>query len=136
MLRIACCVERTCNTQHVIRNTQYAIHNIMTTLTLNQKYVGILKLFGSLEETVEVAIQTYLIKQINERIETARREVLVFEEKYGMTYEAFRARIRDDAFVEQLWDADPIWEDDLMVWEYYGEVLTDWTRRLKNVSKN
>ncbi|MDM8527337.1 hypothetical protein QUF58_03925 [Anaerolineales bacterium HSG24] len=109
----------------------------MTTLTLNQKYVDILKLFGNLEETVEIAIQTYLVEQINERIETARREILVFEKKYGMTYEAFRARIGDDdAFVEQLWDADPIWEDDLMVWEYYGKVLTDWTRRLKNVSKN
>lgn len=110
----------------------------MTTLTLNPKYVDLLNFFGNdnLEATVEMAVQDYLAKRINERIETARREVATFEAKYGMGYEAFRERLnKDDAFVQALWDADPVWEDDWMIWEHYVGVLSDWTNRLKTMSR-
>ncbi len=106
----------------------------MTTLTLNPKYVNILQTFGNIEEIVEEILYRYTLERINERIEKASQAVLGFEAKYGMPYREFYERaMNDDEFVAALWEADPTWEDDLMVWEYYGEVLSDWTNRLNNL---
>lgn len=111
----------------------------MTTLTLNPKYVDLLNFFGNdnLEATVEMAVQDYLAKRINERIETARREVATFEAKYGMGYEAFRERLnKDDAFVQALYETDPVWDLDLDVWNAYNEVLSEWPGRLQTISNS
>jgi hypothetical protein len=40
----------------------------MTTLTLNPKYVDILRAFSNLEETVEEAVHRYAVERINKRI--------------------------------------------------------------------
>ncbi len=109
----------------------------MTTLTLDTKYVDILQVFGTLEETVEEAIQDYATRRTNELIETARQEVLAFEAKYGMTYEEFFERtMEDDEFVTMLWETTPLWKIDFSAWEYYVEELAEWRGRLKNISKN
>jgi hypothetical protein len=98
----------------------------MITLTLNPKYVDVLRAFGSLEETVEEAIHRYAVERINERIEKLRSEVLTFETKYGMSYEQFYNRIMaDDEFVENLWNSNPTWKVDFSAWEYYVEALTE-----------
>lgn len=108
----------------------------MTTLTLNPKYVEVLRAFGSLEQTVEEAVHRYAVERINERIEKLRGEVLVFETKYGMSYESFyQQMMMDEAFVENLWNSNPTWKIDFNAWEYYVETLTEWLKHLQRISK-
>ena len=107
----------------------------MTTLTLDPKYVDILQAFGNLEDTVEEAIHRYVVERINERIEKARREILILEAKYGMPYQQFYERVTtDEAFVETLEDTQLMWELDWHTWEYYVEVLAEWLGRLEKLS--
>jgi hypothetical protein len=109
----------------------------MTTLTLDPKYVDILRAFGSLEEAVEEAVHRYALERINERVEKLQGEILAFEAKYGMSYEQFYTRIMtDDEFVENLWNSNPIWKVDFDAWEYYVEGLSEWLERLEKISKS
>jgi len=114
----------------------------MLTLTLENKYVDILKDLDS--SPVEIiakkiltdAVQHYALERINERITKARQQILFFETKYGLVYEEFQKRISaDTGFVQQLEQADPVWDLDLETWHYYIEVLSTWLGRLQNISK-
>jgi len=108
----------------------------MTTLTLDHKYIELLQSFGNIHEVLAEAIKRYALERINERIDLARQNVLAFEVKYGLTYPEFLARIfDDDAWVEQLWQTDPTWEDDKLTWAYYSEMLEDWICRRENILK-
>jgi len=108
----------------------------MATLTLDPKYIEVLQSFGNINEILPEAIKQYALQQINGRIDQARQQVLTFEAKYGLTYSEFLARTFDDeTWVQQLWQADPTWEDDKLTWLYYTETLEDWICRRENISK-
>jgi hypothetical protein len=75
---------------------------------LDPKYIEVLQSFGNINEVLPEAIKQYALQQINGRIDQARQQLLTFEAKYGLTYHEFLARTFDDeAWVQQLWQADP-----------------------------
>jgi hypothetical protein len=108
----------------------------MTTLTLDTKYINILEALGNLNETLEEAVRRYSIERIGEQIGQLQREILVFQNKYGLPYEQFYARITTDSeFVENLRHTYPTWERDFNAWEYYIEELSEWLGHLESISK-
>jgi len=108
----------------------------MTVLTLDPKYIDVLQALGDFDERLEEAVRRYAIEQIGERIGKLQREILIFQNKYGLPYEQFYARITsDDQFVEDLRQMHPTWKRDFNTWEYYVEELTEWLGRLETVYK-
>lgn len=107
----------------------------MTSITLNPKYINILRTFGDVEQNVEAALQEYIRKQLEVRVAQARQEVIVFETKYAMTYEQFCERTAtDDTYLAHLEAMSPLWERDLNAWEFYEEDLAEWRGQLKSIS--
>lgn len=110
---------------------------IMTTLTLDAKYIDVLQALGSLEETLEEAVRRYAIERIGERIGNLQHEILNFQTKYGLPYQQFYAQItNDDKFVQSLREMEPTWERDLNAWEYYTEELAEWLGHLESISRS
>lgn len=108
----------------------------MTTLTLDTKYINILEALGNLNETLEEAVRRYSVERIGEQIGRLQREILVFQNKYGLPYEQFYARITtDNEFVENLRHTHPTWERDFNAWEYYVKELSEWLGHLESISK-
>jgi hypothetical protein len=109
----------------------------MTTLTLDPKYVDILQALGSLEESLEEAVRRYAIERIGERIGSLQHEILIFQTKYGISYEQFSDRITTDIeFVEELRKKYPTWERDFNAWEYYVKELSEWLGHLESISRS
>lgn len=106
----------------------------MITLTLEPKYVNVLKVFGNLEDVLEQAIHQYALEKIQARIAKFEPKVQALELKYGMTYAKFQERVGiDEAFLEQIRQTEVLWEADSNAWEYYSEVLAQWRGRLNNL---
>ena len=82
------------------------------------------------------AVRRYAWEKVGERLAEIQRHIHKFEEKYGMPYEVFYARITtDEAFVSQLRASHPMWERDFHEWEFYIEELRAWLSRLETLSR-
>lgn len=70
---------------------------------------------------------------IAERIAMFRERIGFFEHMYGMSFDAFSARVAaDEAFVRGLRAAHPYWEEDSGVWTLCQTELEKWERWLKD----
>jgi len=108
----------------------------MTTLTLESKYVDILRPFGNIEEIVNELVRHYALERVNQRLDQAKQEIATLEAKYGMTYEEFHERVAvDEVYVTSLNRHELMWERDLNTWEFYTEDLAEWLGRLNSISK-
>ena len=107
----------------------------MTTIFVQDKYAEILATFGDLEESVNLALQRYMIEQISNRIAELRRRTAEYETRYGLEYPAFAQRIaEDEAFVHYVEsNINKTWEADLADWEFCHKGIEDWKKKLENI---
>ncbi|MFZ1473083.1 MAG: hypothetical protein WAV79_09145 [Anaerolineae bacterium] len=110
----------------------------MMTVAIRDKYVEVLRPFGSLEDAVNLALQRYAIEQVTTKIAELRRRDVVYQEKYGMRYPAFVEYVgRDETFVEMIERTiSKTWEIDLADWEFCHHGMQDWTRGLSDDSSS
>jgi len=88
-----------------------------------------LKIFGSIDKLIDEAIEEYLIAKVVERIRMIRQQVSKYKEQYKLEYTDFKKNMQtNQAFYERLDTANPLWEQDILEWEYWVEELKDWTK--------
>jgi rhamnose utilization protein RhaD (predicted bifunctional aldolase and dehydrogenase) len=100
----------------------------MSTIAIKESYVDTLRLFGEVDELLDEAVEQYLIDRVVERIKRAKGEAQAFEKLYGMDYAAFAERVQLDAdYYNQV---NPLWEQDMLAWEYWDAEAREWTEKL------
>ncbi len=104
----------------------------MSEITINTEYLETLKAFGSLDKLIDEAIEEYLITKVVERIKMIRKRMSKYEERYNLKYADFKENMQiDQVFYERMDKANPLWEQDILEWEYWVEELKDWTTKLE-----
>ncbi|SLM30364.1 conserved hypothetical protein [Desulfamplus magnetovallimortis] len=82
--------------------------------------------FSSLED----AGLNFLYLSSLAKISEYRKDCLLYQKKYGMSYESFKKHIagkkRDEVFEE---------EDDLMAWQYVYDALQYWENKVKELDQ-
>ncbi|MCK4416991.1 MAG: hypothetical protein KAV99_02350 [Candidatus Latescibacteria bacterium] len=103
------------------------------TISLPDKYTRALAPLGDLKETVDKALQRYLVEQITSKIAELQAKDKAWREKYGCDYETFLARTaEDETFVEHIQrDICKTWELDLAQWEFCRKGIQDWYQHLQ-----
>jgi hypothetical protein len=106
----------------------------MTTIAVQDNYAEILTAFGDLQESVNIALQRYMIEQVTTKINELRQKNADYCQKYGFEYPVFVQRVsEDEEFVEKIESAiSKTWEIDLADWEFCYKGIGDWTRKLQN----
>jgi len=107
----------------------------MATVALAERYLSTLRVFGKIDELVNQAVERYLIDRIAERIRLARSKVVEYERAYdGQNYAVFSRRVQlDEDYYNQVRQANPLWEQDMLVWEYWDQEAREWTNRLNDI---
>lgn len=106
----------------------------MASVALSERYLNTLKFFGDVDQLVGEAVEDYLTRRIIERIKVARDKANEFERKYGMSYIAFSQQMdTDDSFHKKINDANPLWEQDVLAWEYWHEETQEWSEKLNAI---
>jgi hypothetical protein len=106
----------------------------MSTIAIRESYVDTLRLFGEVDELLDEAVEQYLIDCVVERIKRAREEAQAFEKLYGTDYAAFAERVQLDAdYYNQVNQSNPLWEQDMLAWEYWDAEAREWTEKLGDI---
>ena len=106
----------------------------MSTIMIKESYVDTLRLFGRVDELLDEAVEQYLIDRIVKRIKRARDEAQAFEKLYGMDYATFAERVQLDAdYYNQVNQNNPLWEQDMLTWEYWDAEAREWTEKLDDI---
>lgn len=107
----------------------------MTTVVINDKYVDVLSALGDLNEAAELAFRRYTIEQITNKISVLKKRNHAFEVKYGMSFPEFSQKIAvDEDYVETVENnINPLWEADLLEWEFSHKGALDWTQELQTI---
>ena len=106
----------------------------MSTIAIKESYVNTLRLFGEVDELLDEAVEQYLIDRVVERIKRARAEVQAFEKLYGTDYATFAERVQLDAdYYNQVNQSNPLWEQDMLTWEYWDAEAQEWTEKLDDI---
>jgi hypothetical protein len=106
----------------------------MAPVAVNENYLKALQAFGDVDALVGEAVEDYLTRRIIERIKVARERVAEFETKYEMAYSAFSERTQlDEAFYNNLRQANPLWEQDSLEWMYWDKEVRHWTEKLNDI---
>jgi hypothetical protein len=102
---------------------------------LAERYLDTLQVFGEVDILVNQAVEKYLIDRIVRRIKKARSQVADYERIYdGQDYAAFSQKVQlDEEYYNQVRQANPLWEQDALVWMYWTKELQTWTQRLSNI---
>ena len=110
----------------------------MATVALAERDLNTLQVFGDVEKLVDQAVEKYLIDRIVKRIRIARSKVAEYERTYdGQDYAAFSRRIQlDEDCYDQVRQATPLWEQDMLVWEYWDQEVQEWTDKLSNITSS
>jgi len=106
----------------------------MSSFVVKKEIETTLAHFGKPEEEFQTAVNEYLIKKTAGKIKYLKNEINMWEEKMGMPYEQFIEKTTTDKqFVDKLNRENPMWESDLMNWEFCVEELKEWRQRLEDV---
>lgn len=106
----------------------------MSEITINMEYLETLKIFGGVDKLIDEAIEEYLIAKVVERIRMIRQKVSKYEKQYNLKYSDFKENMQtNQAFYEKLDKTNPLWEQDILEWEYWVEELKDWTTKLEDI---
>lgn len=107
----------------------------MTTITIADKYANTLRTFGNLQEAVDLALQRYTIEQITHAISQLRQRETVYRAKYNTDYATFAQQTaQDSAYVAQITATiTPLWEQDLLDWEFCQQGIEEWTQTLQTL---
>jgi hypothetical protein len=107
----------------------------MATVALAERYLDTLQAFGEVDILVNQAVEKYLIDRIVRRIKKARSQVANYERIYdNQTYATFSQKVQlDEDYYNQVRQDNPLWEQDMLVWEYWDQEAHEWTERLNNI---
>lgn len=109
----------------------------MTTVALEDRYVKYLSMFGDTQQVAQEAIQEYVQRKAKERIAHIVLEQAELEARYGMSLEVLRQRVaNDEAYLRQLNQKQPLWEEDLAHWVYVSEEIEEWRQIEQALSGN
>jgi len=104
----------------------------MSEITVNIEYLETLKIFGNVDKLIDEAVEAYLIAKVVERIKMIHQKVNKYEEQYNLKYPDFRENMQTNQdFYEKIDKTNPLWEQDVLEWEYWVEELKDWTTKLE-----
>ena len=106
----------------------------MSTIAIKESYMDTLRLFGEVDELLDEAVEQYLIDRIVQRIKRARAQVQAFEKLYGTDYAPFAERVQlDEDYYNQVNRSNPLWEQDMLAWEYWDAEAREWTEKLDDI---
>ena len=107
----------------------------MTAVSVHDKFIEILTSFGDLQESVNVALQRYIIDQVTTKINELRRRDEEYKTRYGLEYPIFSKRMAEDQeFVQNVeFKISKVWEVDLADWEFCHKGIEDWTKKLQDI---
>ncbi len=107
----------------------------MLTVAIKNEYAEILATFGELQNSIELALQRFLIEQITTKIIELNQRKVMYQDKYGTDYLIFSQRIiEDENFIQQIEaDISKTWEIDLADWEFCHRGIQDWTQKLQSI---
>lgn len=108
---------------------------MMETIALAERYISTLQVFGEVDELVNQAVEQYLIDRIIERVRLARSKVAEYERTYdGQDYAMFSRRVQlDEEYYEKVQRTNLLWEQDMLVWEYWNQEIDEWTSKLNDI---
>ena len=108
----------------------------METITIDNEWVEIAKLFGEVDSVVKEALQAYSIEQCQRRINKAAMQINTYAQKYQCDYETFKHAVQiDEGFLTKIEAISPLWEEDAMEWEYWVEERQTWHNQLEAILK-
>jgi hypothetical protein len=107
----------------------------MATVTIKTDYIKILDALGSVNVIVEDAIRKYLVDKCVERIESSKRKIEEFVEKYNCNYAEFISKISNAEGLKAVEKISLNWEGDMTEWEYWENELKEWKARLEDILK-
>ena len=103
---------------------------MQVTFPTNQAVTEIMHILGDPEHIAARALRHYLLDICIQRLEQARQEIDHYQQQYGADYETFNYRMgTDEAFLETMNAAHPLWEADAMEWVYRVEEEASWRNR-------
>ncbi len=106
----------------------------MLTISIDDKWVDTVQLFGDVERVVKEALRAYLSEQCQHRIERAATRIDFYAQKYGYDYDFFKQSIQtDEDFLIKIEAKNPLWEEDAMEWEYWVEEKQTWQNQLETI---
>jgi len=108
---------------------------MMETVALTERYISTLQVFGEVDELVNQAVEQYLIDRIIERVKLAHSKVAEYEHTYDdQDYATFSRRVQlDEEYYEKVQQANLLWEQDMLVWEYWSQEINEWTIKLNDI---
>lgn len=107
----------------------------MTIISIDNKYVEVLKTFGDLQQGIDLALRRYAIEQITTKVAELRQKDAFYQAKYGLDYPIFSQRIaEDEVFIKHIeTQVNKMWEIDLADWEFCYKGIKDWTQKLQTI---
>ena len=107
----------------------------MMTVAIREQYADALSVLGNFEESVNIALQRFVIERITAKISELRRREREYRNRYGCDYSEFSRRVAEDAeFLEHIEsDVSKLWENDLADWEFCHKGVRDWAKKLQNI---
>ncbi len=89
----------------------------MLTISIEDKWVDTVQLFGDVERVVKEALRAYLTEQCQHRIERAAAKIDTYTQKYACDYNNFKQSVQtDEDFLIKIEAQNPLWEEDAMEW--------------------
>ena len=104
----------------------------MTTIALDHEWVETAQLFGDAKSIIKEALRIYAIQQCQHRIDGATAKITVYTRKYKVDHETFVQMIQtNEKFLTEAESQYPMWEQDIMEWEYWLEEQQTWHTQLE-----
>ena len=105
----------------------------MKAFAVEDQVEATLAYFGKPEDDFRIALHEHLIKRIIDKIGSLKEEINLWQENMVIPYEIFVEKIATDKqFVDKLNRENPMWEADLINWEFCLEKLNAWKQRLED----
>src|SRR4030065_992317 len=106
----------------------------MSVLNITDKEIGWLKLFGDPAQLAKDAVYFFVKNKIEAKMEEYQKKCLFFEKKYESTFHVFGEKVEcDESYVKAINAIHPLWEKDMIQWEFYHKELEEWTKKLRDI---
>jgi hypothetical protein len=104
-----------------------------TTVRIEDRLFETLESLGDVERAVQTALRRYTVEQIVDKISGLQAEDRRWQEKCGCDYETFVEKMASDKAFHQNVEQrlNPMWEEDLIHWEFCHEGVRDWRSHLE-----
>ena len=106
----------------------------MAAIVVEESYLNALKAFGDVDTQINAAVEEYVTRRVIERIKTAREHIAGYEQTYKMRYPTFSERVvKDGNFYQNTKSENPLWEQDLLAWDYWEKEFQEWNQTLHTI---